>query len=209
MGQMAAMLAGDGSIGVIGPIEVGDAKLYVDGFVAGAEATNAELEVGVNYTDSFSDTALAAEAATSFIDGGATVLTGTAQMTVGAIGVASERGVLWFGTQSNQTQLAPEVVVANQVYHWEVVLADLIEGIERRHARWRVLRHQPRQRGPGDRVQPGLRGAGRRDDRCRGRPSPPSQRGAGDGCVRCRPGDDGGDRGHRRPAATDLPATGG
>ena len=29
-------------------------------------------------------------------------------MTVGAIGVASERGVLWFGTQSNQTELAPE-----------------------------------------------------------------------------------------------------
>ena len=113
----------------IGPIEVGDAKLYVDGFVAGAAATNADLEVGVNYTDSFSDTALAAEAATSFIDGGATVLTGTAQMTVGAIGVASERGVLWFGTQSNQTQLAPEVVVANQVYHWEVVLADLVESI--------------------------------------------------------------------------------
>ena len=37
MGAMAAMLAGDGSIGVIGPIEVGDAKLYVDGFVAGAD----------------------------------------------------------------------------------------------------------------------------------------------------------------------------
>jgi basic membrane protein A len=129
MGTMAAMLAGDGSIGVIGPIEVGDAKLYVDGFVAGAAAASPDLEVGVNYTDSFSDTALAAEAATSYIDGGATVLTGTAQMTVGAIGVASERGVLWFGTQSNQTQLAPEVVVANQVYHWEVVLGELIESI--------------------------------------------------------------------------------
>ena len=76
MGAMAAMLAGDGSLGVIGPIEVGDAKLYVDGFVAGATAVNPDLEVGVNYTDSFSDTALAAEAATSFIDGGATVLVG-------------------------------------------------------------------------------------------------------------------------------------
>jgi basic membrane lipoprotein Med (substrate-binding protein (PBP1-ABC) superfamily) len=130
MGTMAAALAGDGSIGVVGPVEVGDAKLYVDGFVAGAEAASPGIEVGVNYTDSFSDVALAAEAATSFIDGGATVLTGTAQMTVGAIGVASERGVLWFGTQSNQTQLAPAVVVANQVYHWEVVLTDLIDGIK-------------------------------------------------------------------------------
>jgi basic membrane protein A len=130
LGTMAAMLAGDGSVGVIGPVEVGDAKLYVDGFVAGVTATDPDIDVGVNYTDSFSDVALAAEAATSFIDGGATVLSGTAQMTAGAIGVAGERGVLWFGTQSNQTQLAPEVVVANQVYHWEVVLTELIAGIE-------------------------------------------------------------------------------
>ena len=107
MGAMAAMLAGDGSIGVIGPIEVGDAKLYVDGFVAGATAADPDLEVGVNYTESFSDTALAAEAATSFIDGGATVLSGTAQMTVGAIGVASERGVLWFGTQTQPDPARP------------------------------------------------------------------------------------------------------
>ena len=57
MGTMAAMLAGDGSIGVIGPIEVGDGKLYVDGFVAGADAGRIpDLEVGVNYTDSFSRT---------------------------------------------------------------------------------------------------------------------------------------------------------
>ena len=130
MGAMGAMLAGDGTLGVIGPIEVGDGKLYVDGFVAGAASVDPDLEVGVVYTESFSDTTLAAEAATSFIDGGATVLSGTAQMTVGAIGVASERGVLWFGTNSNQTELAPEIVVANQVYHWEVVLADLVEAIK-------------------------------------------------------------------------------
>jgi basic membrane lipoprotein Med (substrate-binding protein (PBP1-ABC) superfamily) len=130
MGAMGAMLTDGGSIGVIGPIEVGDGKLYVDGFVAGAQATDPDVDVGTVYTESFSDTTLAAEAATTFIDGGATVLSGTAQMTVGAIGVARERGVLWFGTNSNQTELAPEVVVANQVYHWDVVLADLVEAIK-------------------------------------------------------------------------------
>jgi basic membrane protein A len=56
------------------------------------------------YTDSFADVQLAAEAAQSFIDNGHAVLTGTAQMTVGAIGVARESSVPWFGTQSNQTQ---------------------------------------------------------------------------------------------------------
>jgi basic membrane protein A len=36
MGAMAAAMTTSGTIGVVGPIEVGDAKLYVDGFVAGA-----------------------------------------------------------------------------------------------------------------------------------------------------------------------------
>src|SRR6266508_4762885 len=130
MGVMAAALSESGKIGVIGPIEVGDAKLYVDGFVNGAKAENSSVDVTVNYTQSFSDVALASEAANSFIRAGADVLTGTAQMVVGAIGVASEEGVPWFGTQSNQTSLAPEIVVANQVYHWEVVLTQILDKIE-------------------------------------------------------------------------------
>ncbi len=130
LGVMAALLSESGQIGIVGPLEVGDAKLYIDGFKAGAEATTADIAVNVNYIESFSDTALAAEAATSFIGAGADVLTGSAQMTAGAIGVAGNEGVLWFGTQSAQTQLAPDVVVANQVYHWEGILTDLIGNIK-------------------------------------------------------------------------------
>ena len=37
--------------------------------------------------------------------------------------------VLWFGTQANQTSIAPEVVVASQVYHWEHMLEDLIKKV--------------------------------------------------------------------------------
>lgn len=73
--------------------------------------------------------ALATEAANSFVASGADVMTGTAQMVVGAVGVAKEKNVLWFGTQSNQTSLAPTVVVASQVYHWEVVLSQIIDSI--------------------------------------------------------------------------------
>ena len=74
--------------------------------------------------------ALASEAAQSQLAAGADVLTGTAQMVVGAVGVANENGMLWFGTQANQTSLAPEIVVASQVYHWEVILRDMISKIE-------------------------------------------------------------------------------
>ena len=129
-GVVAASLSQSGIIGVIGPIETGDAKLYVDGFRAGVMATNPEAQVNVNWTGSFSDVALASEAAQTHINAGADVLTGTAQMVVGAIGVAQERGVAWFGTQSDQASLAPETVVASQVYHWEVLLRQMIELIQ-------------------------------------------------------------------------------
>jgi len=126
-GVLAASLSETGVLGVVGPIETGDAKLYVDGFVAGAKATDPTVQVNVNYIGSFSDVALAAEAANTHIAAGADVLTGTAQMVVGAIGVAEESGALWFGTQSSQTELAPEIVVANQVYRWDVVLNEIID----------------------------------------------------------------------------------
>ncbi|MCI0714550.1 MAG: BMP family protein [Chloroflexi bacterium] len=131
-GFLAANLSESGVIGVVGPVEAGDAKLYVDGFVQGVAYVDEELEVNVNYIGSFSDVALATEAAEAHIANDADILTGSAQMVVGAVGVAIEEegDVLWFGTQANQTELAPEIVVASQVYHWEVILTDMIELIQ-------------------------------------------------------------------------------
>ncbi len=126
LGALAASMCS--KIGIVGPIAVGDAKLYVDGFTLGAEDNGAEVDVV--YTESFSDTQLASETATAFVENGADCLTGTAQMTVGAIGVAEQEGLLWFGTQSDQTPAAADgVVVANQIYQWEVVLQDLVDDV--------------------------------------------------------------------------------
>ena len=127
MGLMAAALAGAAEVGIVGPVEAANTRRYVDGFAAGVAAGGGSARSV--YIDSFSDAERAAEAARSFLDGGAAVLTGTAQMTVGAIAVADERGIPWFGTESSQTALAPDVVVASQVYRWEVVLEDLVAEI--------------------------------------------------------------------------------
>ncbi|MEN8239823.1 MAG: BMP family protein, partial [Actinomycetota bacterium] len=130
MGIMAAALSESGVVGVVGPIEVGDAKLYVDGFKDGVLSQDSSADVPVNYIDSFSDVALASEAASSLIGSGADVLSGTAQMVVGAVGVANSEGVLWFGTQANQTSLAPDIVVASQVYHWEGILSEIVNHVK-------------------------------------------------------------------------------
>ncbi|MEZ4729949.1 MAG: BMP family protein [Caldilineaceae bacterium] len=126
-GVIAAMLSQANIIGVVGPVEAGDAKLYIDGFVAGVKATKPDAEVNISYTGSFGDTALAAEAANTHIKAGADVLTGSAQQVVGAIGVAAENEVFWLGTQADQTPLAPDYVVANQLYDWTAVVKDMID----------------------------------------------------------------------------------
>ncbi len=128
-GAAAALTSESGVIGVVGPVEVGDAKAYVDGFVAGAKAAKPDVEVLVTYIGSFSDVPLATEAAQAHISNGADVLTGSAQMVVGAIAVAQESGAKWFGTQSSQSELAGEAGELFQVYHWEVVLSDIIAKI--------------------------------------------------------------------------------
>ncbi len=51
LGVIAAEVGGN--IGIVGPIAVGDAKLYVDGFTLGAESGGAE--VSVTYIESFAD----------------------------------------------------------------------------------------------------------------------------------------------------------
>lgn len=125
-GVLAAGLTESGVIGVVGPVEAGDAKLYIDGFLAGVTATDPDAVVNVSYTGSFGDTALAAEAANVHIDAGADVLTGSAQQVVGAIQVAAEAGVPWMGTQADQSPLAPEIVVSTQFYDWVPTIKDII-----------------------------------------------------------------------------------
>jgi basic membrane protein A len=129
LGALAASLSGSGVVGVVGPIEVGDAALYVNGFRAGAEAERPGTQVNVAFTGSFSDVGLAAEAASAHIDAGADVMTGSAQMVVGAVEVAADRNVPWFGTQADQAPLAPDLVVASQVYRWEVVLRPILDDV--------------------------------------------------------------------------------
>jgi basic membrane protein A len=128
-GYMAALLSKSKVLGIIGPIDVGDAHLYVVGFKAGALAADPKATVRASFTGSFSDDTLMQAAAKSYVSEHADVLTGTSQAVVGAIGVAKQDAVAWFGTQSDQSSLAPSQVVASQVYDWSGVLRQIITAI--------------------------------------------------------------------------------
>ena len=128
-GTIAGHMTESNIIGVVGPIEVGDIKLYIDGFVAGVKSVDPSITVNVNYIDSFSDVALAAEAAQAHVEAGADVMTGVSQMVVGATGVAREHGVLWFGSQTDQVPLGEDIVVASQIYRWDYQLSQIVEDL--------------------------------------------------------------------------------
>jgi basic membrane protein A and related proteins len=130
-GVLAAKLTKSKIIGVTGPVEVGDAKTYIDGFVQGVASVDPTIKVAKTWTGSFSDVALMTEAAKTHISAGADILTGSSQSVVGSIGAAKDNGkVLWFGTQQDQASLAPSLVVASQVYDWIGMLKDRIAKIK-------------------------------------------------------------------------------
>jgi basic membrane protein A and related proteins len=126
-GVLAAKLTKSKTIGVTGPVEVGDAKTYIDGFTQGVASVDPSIKVSKTWTGSFSDVALMTEAAKTHIAAGADILTGSSQSVVGSIGAAKDKGtILWFGTQADQSSLAPKLVVASQVYDWVGMLKDII-----------------------------------------------------------------------------------
>ncbi len=126
-GVLAALLSKAKKVGVTGPVEVGDAKTYIDGFIQGVQSVNKDIVISKTWTGSFSDVALMTAAAKTHIASGADILTGSSQSVVGSIGAAKEKGsVLWFGTQANQAGLAPRLVVASQVYDWTGMLREII-----------------------------------------------------------------------------------
>jgi basic membrane protein A len=90
-------------------------------------ATDPSVKVAKTWTGSFSDVALMTEAAKTHIAAGADALTGSSQSVVGSIGAAKDKGgILWFGTQADQSSLAPNLVVSSQVYDWMGIIKDMI-----------------------------------------------------------------------------------
>lgn len=125
-GVMAGLLTKTNIIGVVGPVEAGDALLYINGFVQGVAASNPEATVNIAYAGTFSDVQKGTEIANTHIAAGADVLTGSSQMVVGAIEAIQAEGGYWFGTQSDQSANWPTTVIASQVYDWTAMLRDVI-----------------------------------------------------------------------------------
>lgn len=128
LGMIAGMKTESNIIGIVGPVESGDAIKYNKGFVQGVEAVNSDADVRIAYTGGFGDLVAAGEIAETHIGAGADILTGSAQQTVGAIRVVAEYDdVYWLSTDMDQSSLAKESILAAQVYNFSNVVEQMIE----------------------------------------------------------------------------------
>lgn len=131
MGVLAAEITESDKVGVVGPIESGDAKLFVDGFVKGVTDTKPSVKASVTYINSYSDVVKAASAAQAITDDGADVVTGSSEAMAGAVPVVVSSDAVWFGNQWDHSSLAPGAVVASQVYSFEHTLREVFTAVER------------------------------------------------------------------------------
>lgn len=128
MGYLAGKLSKSKVVGIVGPVEAGDAIKYNRGFQQGVEAAKNNVKVRIAYTGSFGDLVKAGEIAKTHMDAGADILTGSSQQVPGAIKAAAAKpGTYWMSTDMEQSSIAPDTVLVAQVYNWEKVVGKMIE----------------------------------------------------------------------------------
>ena len=132
-GILAAHMTESNKIGFIGPIEGASLIKIMNGFEDGAKSVNPDIEVQTAWTGSFTDTALAKEAAQAMIDGGVDFIAHDAnECGNGAIAAAQEAGIYATGDFYDQHELAPETVLTSSMYHVPVLIEaaynDIVNG---------------------------------------------------------------------------------
>ena len=132
-GLIAGMMTKNNIVGLVGPVDGGDSARYNRGFVLGVQEVNPEAKILVAHTGSFSDFVRAGEVASSQIQNGADVLTGSSQQAIGALRATAESPTaLWLGQDLAQlsTEEGMAKCVAASAYNYAAVIVDIVEKLE-------------------------------------------------------------------------------
>lgn len=123
-GYIAAKM-GTGA-GLIGGMEIPPISESFTGFINGAKAVDLAFPVQVTYLGNWTDTAAAKEACISYVDGGANFLLGNADFaTNGVYQAMAEKNVNGFGMFGDNTDKAPDQILANYILDYGAGLVGL------------------------------------------------------------------------------------
>ncbi len=115
-GMAAASMSESGIAGAIGGMAIPSVESTLLAFEAGAKAVRPDFKVIKSYTGNWEDVGAAKEAAKAQIQQGADFLIHNADAAgLGVFQAAQAKGVRVFGTNKNQNDIAPDVVLASAV----------------------------------------------------------------------------------------------
>lgn len=130
-GMLAAGMSQTGNIGFIGPVQGASLVKIMNGYEDGAKEVNADIKYQTAWTGSFTDTALAKEAAQAMIDNGADVIGHCANESgTGALNAAQDAGVFATGDSYDQSSLAENAVLSSAVYHVPELIKTAVSDIK-------------------------------------------------------------------------------
>lgn len=141
MGMMSAMLSKTGKAGAIGGIEIPPLKSTFLAFEAGAKNVKPDFQVVVSYIGNWEDLGAAKQAATALIEQNCDILMPNADAaSLGAFQAARERRVMALGTNKNQNDIAPEVIVASGVIDIPTAFLQVAQEVQNHTFRGRIIR---------------------------------------------------------------------
>ncbi|MBI4517847.1 MAG: BMP family protein [Deltaproteobacteria bacterium] len=113
-GMLAALMSQTGKAGAVGGIELPSVKSTILAFEAGAKSVRPDFTVAVTYIGNWEDVGAAKAAALALVQQGADFLFHNADAAgLGVFQAAHERQVYAFGSNKNQNEVAPDVVIAS------------------------------------------------------------------------------------------------
>ena len=129
-GILAASMSESGVIGMIGPVQGASLLKIVNGYEDGAKTVNPDIQYQVAWSNSYTDTATAQEAAQAMIDQGADVIGHCANESgTGAINAAAAAGVYATGDSYDQSSLASQTILTSAVYNVPQLIKAAIEDV--------------------------------------------------------------------------------
>jgi basic membrane protein A and related proteins len=128
---LGAQLSEAGVLGVAGADEVPFNTETNEGCRLGAEDAVPGIEVIEAFSGDFFDQQKGREVAQSLVDQGADVIfeSGGTDSSLGTFAFCEEQDLICLGTVADQTEIAPNSVVASTVIEWDTFLTDLINQV--------------------------------------------------------------------------------
>jgi len=141
MGMMSAMLSKTGKAGAIGGMEIPPLKSTFLAFAAGAKSVKPDFQVVVSYIGNWEDLGAAKQAAIALIEQNCDILLPNADAaSLGAFQAAREKRVMALGTNKNQNDIAPEVIVASGVIDIPTAFLQVAQEVQNHTFRSRIIR---------------------------------------------------------------------